>query len=109
MFGSLLGTTNETWCSNKENTIIYLSTEKYNTMWQVFTVYTTPKDTEYLTTNFASEEKYLSFLNECKNRSIYDFGTTFKESDSILTLSTCAKNDNYRVVIQAKLIKKDIR
>lgn len=109
MFGSLLGTTNETWCSNKENTVIYLSTEKYNTMWQVFAVYTTPKDTEYLTTNFASDEEYLSFLNECKNRSIYDFGTTFKETDSILTLSTCAKNDSYRVVIQAKLIKKDIR
>lgn len=109
MFGSLLGVTNTSWCSNRNNTVIYLSTEKYNTMWQVFSVYTTPKETNYLTTSFANDESYLNFLNECKSRSIYDFGTIFSANDSILTLSTCAKDDNYRVVIQAKLIKKDIR
>ena len=33
---------------------------------------------------------------------IKDFGIDVSEKDSILTLSTCANNNKYRVVIHAK-------
>ena len=109
MFGSLLGTTNKNWCSNRDNTIVHLSTPKYNTMWQIFSIYTIEKEAEYLTTYFETEEIYSSFLNNMKDRSIFNFNCNVDNNDRILTLSTCAKDDKYRVVIQAKLIKRELR
>lgn len=109
MFSTLLNTLNNPWCSNKNNTVIYLSTPKYNTMWQVFSVYTIDKNAEYLTTYFDTDDVYLSFLNNMRDRSVYKFNTELNSKDRILTLSTCAKDDNNRVVVQAKLIKLEIR
>ena len=109
MFGSLLGTLNSSWYQNRDNTILYLSTEKYNTIWQVFSVYTIDKNAEYLTTYFIDDNSYTNFLNTMKGRSVYDFSAEVNSKDRILTLSTCAANDNYRVVVQAKLIRRDIR
>lgn len=42
------------------------------------------------------------------NRSAYNFNTSVSENDNILTLSTCY-NDNEKVVLHAKLIKKETR
>ena len=42
------------------------------------------------------------------NRSSYNFDTSVSENDNILTLSTCY-NDNEKVVLHAKLIKKETR
>lgn len=109
MFSTLLNTLNRSWCANKNNTVIYLSTPKYNTMWQVFSVYTIDKNAEYLTTYFDNDDTYMSFLNNMRDRSIYKFNTELNSKDRILTLSTCAKDDNNRVVVQAKLIKLEIR
>lgn len=109
MFGSLLLTLNKSWYENKDNTVIHLSTPKYNTIWQVFSVYQIEKESEYLTTYFDTDDMYLIFLNKMKDRSIYKFNCELDSKDSILTLSTCAKNDNNRVIIHAKLIKREIR
>ena len=40
------------------------------------------------------------------NRSIYNFKTNLNENDKILTLSTCY-NDDDKIVLQAKLIKRE--
>ena len=109
MFGSLLNTLNSNWYENRDNTIIYLSTPKYNTMWQVFSIYTIDKEAKYLTTYFETDDDYISFLDTMKSRSIHEFNCEVDSKDSILTLSTCANNDDYRVVVQAKLIKREIR
>ena len=42
------------------------------------------------------------------DRSVYNFDTTVSEADNILTLSTCY-NDDEKVVLHAKLIKKETR
>ena len=42
------------------------------------------------------------------NRSIHNFNTNITESDRILTLSTCY-NDDDKVVLHAKLIKKETK
>ena len=57
----------------------------------------------YTKRNFASNQEYQEFLNKIKGRSKKDFGINLSVSDKIMTLSTCASNDNYRVVLHAVL------
>lgn len=109
MFGSLKNILNSSWYTNKENHIIRLSTPTENTMWQVFSVYTVPKESYYITPSFNTEEEYLEFLNTIKSRSEVDFSGTVNTSDKVLTLSTCKDNYGNRIVMHAKLIKKETR
>lgn len=109
MFGSLKNILNSSWYTNKNNHIIRLSTPTENTMWQVFSVYTIPKESYYITPSFNSNEAYLEFLNTIKSRSEVDFSGTVNTNDKILTLSTCKDNFGNRVVMHAKLIKRETR
>ena len=106
MFGSLKNVTENSWYNDTNNHIVKVSTEYQNTLWQVFSVYIIPKTSDYLETNFNDNEKYIEFLNMLKERSKYNFDVTLNESDKILTLSTCYKQ-NDRVVLHAKLIKME--
>lgn len=105
MFGSLSKVLKSSWYNNKDNHIIRLSTEKENTLWQIFSVYKIPEESYYITTEFNSDSDYEQFLNVIKNRSIYNFNTNLNINDKILTLSTCY-SDTERTVVHAKLIKK---
>ena len=109
MFGSLKNILNSSWYTNKDNYIIRLSTPTENTMWQVFSVYTIPKESYYITPSFNSSESYGEFLNTMKSRSEVDFSAEVNTNDKVLTLSTCKDNFGNRVVMHAKLIKKEIR
>ncbi len=109
MFGSLKNILNSSWYNDKNNYIIRLSTPTENTMWQVFSVYTIEKESYYITTSFSSDTSYNEFLNTMKNRSEVNFSATVNTNDKILTLSTCKDNFGSRVVMHAKLIKKEIR
>ena len=109
MFGSLKNILKSSWYTNKNNYIIRLSTPKENTMWQVFSVYTIPKESYYITTTFNNNEEYQEFLDTIKNRSEVNFSGTVNTNDKILTLSTCKDNFGNRIVMHAKLIKKEIR
>ena len=109
MFGSLKNILNSSWYTNKDNYIIRLSTPTENTMWQVFSVYTIPKESYYITPGFNSSESYGEFLNTMKSRSEVEFSAEVNTNDKILTLSTCKDNFGNRVVMHAKLIKKEIR
>ena len=109
MFGSLKNILDSSWYTNKNNHIIRLSTTTENTMWQVFSVYTIPKESYYITPSFNSNEAYLEFLNTIKSRSEVDFSGTVNTNDKILTLSTCKDNFGNRVVMHAKLIKRESR
>ena len=109
MFGSLKNILESSWYTNKENHIIRLSTPTENTMWQVFSVYTIPKESYYITPSFNSDEAYGEFLNTMKSRSEVDFSAEVNTNDKILTLSTCKDNFGNRVVMHAKLIKRETR
>ncbi len=109
MFGSLKNILNSSWYTNKNNHIIRLSTPTENTMWQVFSVYTIPKESYYITPSFNSNEAYQEFLNTMKSRSEVEFSAEVNTNDKILTLSTCKDNFGNRVVMHAKLIKKELR
>ena len=109
MFGSLKNILESSWYTNKNNHIIRLSTPTENTMWQVFSVYTIPKESYYITPSFNSTEAYREFLNTMKIRSEVEFSAEVNTNDKILTLSTCKDNFGNRVVMHAKLIKKESR
>ena len=109
MFGSLKNILNSSWYTNKENHIIRLSTPTENTMWQVFSVYTIPKESYYITPNFSTEQAYAQFLNTIKGRSEVTFSGTVNTKDKVLTLSTCKDNNGNRIVMHARLIKKETR
>ena len=108
MFGTLKKVLNNGWLNNVNNHVIKISTEKENSLWQVFSVYHIPTTSDYLQTDFSSDTEYLDFLNMLLNRSAYSFNTSVNSNDNILTLSTCYNNSD-KMVVHAKLIKKDIR
>ncbi len=108
MFGSLHNVLTSNWYNNKNNHVIRLSTQTENTMWQIFSVYKVPMETYYLTTDFTSSSEYSDFLKTIKDRSVHSFGVSVSSSDKILTLSTCS-NNNKRVVVHAKLIKRSYK
>lgn len=109
MFGSLKNILNNSWYTNKENHVIRLSTPTENTMWQVFSVYAIAKESYYITPSFSTTESYQEFLNTIKGRSEVDFSGTVSIGDKVLTLSTCKDNFGNRIVMHAKLIKKETR
>ncbi|MEG0977059.1 MAG: class B sortase [Bacilli bacterium] len=109
MFGTLKKILNNSWQENKDNQVIKISTPYENTSWQVFSVYSIPVESYYLQTNFNNNEEYLDFLKTINERSLHKYDVSLNEMDKILTLSTCLNDVNSRVVLHAKLIKKEIR
>ncbi len=108
MFGSLRNILENNWYNTASNHTVTLSTPTENTLWQVFSVYAIDSETYYLISKFGTEESHQKWLNEMLKRSQFDFKTTVSTKDKVLTLSTC-KNGNRRVVLHAKLIKRQAR
>ncbi len=108
MFGTLRDILESSWVNNKDNYIIKISTEKENTLWQIFSAYHIPTTSDYLQIDFKDDDEFQDFVNKLKNRSAYNFDTTVSKSDKILTLSTCYSNQE-KMVIHAKLIKKETK
>ena len=106
MFGSLRTVLTKNWLSNTNNYVIKISTETENSLWQIFSTYHIPTTSDYLQTNFDSDNEYQEFLNIIKDRSSYNFNTSVNNNDNILTLSTCYSNSD-KMVVHAKLIKKE--
>ena len=109
MFGSLKNILNSDWYSDKDNYVVKLSTPTENTLWQVFSVYTIEAESYYIRTEFHSSSEFLDFITTLKSRSQVEFSASVNESDKILTLSTCQDNYGHRVVMHAKLIKREYR
>jgi len=103
MFGTLKNILKEEWYNNNENHIIDFITENEEQKYQVFSVYKIESEDYYINTEF-KENEFEKFADTLKNRSIKDFGVEISEEDSILTLSTCAESNKYRVVLHAKRI-----
>ncbi|MDD6879454.1 MAG: class B sortase [bacterium] len=108
MFGSLKNILKSNWYENSNNYVVKMSTENENSLWQVFSVYHIPTTTDYIQVNFMSDSEYQALLDKLIKRSAYNFNTSISSNDKILTLSTCY-NDKERVVMHAKLIKKEVK
>ena len=100
MFGSLKDVIKPKWYNNEENKYITLITEKENSIYEIFSVYQIEREDYYIKTDFNKIE-FKEFIKTLKKRSLKDFKTEVNEDSNILTLSTCANNDKYRVVLHA--------
>ena len=109
VFGSLKNTLTKTWQANKENYVIWLTTEKENLVFQIFSIYTIASENYYIETDFSSSADKEKWLNTMKERNTTSFDTSVNTNDKILTLSTCQNNNGGRIVVQAKLIKRQSR
>ena len=105
MFGTLKNILTEEWQNNEQNYIISFITENRKQEYQVFSIYKIKAEDYYITTNFDTDNEFEKFITTIKSRSVKDFDVTVSTKDNILTLSTCADNNNYRVVLHAKLVK----
>lgn len=108
MFGSLKNILSSGWLNNTNNYVVKLSSETENTLWQVFSVYHIPTTSDYIKVHFSSNEEFTKWAKMLLDRSAHNFNTSINENDQVLTLSTCY-NDKEKVVLHAKLIKKETR
>ncbi len=87
---------------------IALMTLYDNTVWEIFSFYSTPTSFNYIKANFESKEKKAEFIEEIQSKSFYSSDLEVTADDKILTLSTCTnEEDNTRFVVHAKL--KDLK
>lgn len=107
MFGTLKNVLNEEWKEVEENRFITFITEQEGYIYEVFSVYQIEAEDYYMTTNFKNNQEFLKFANTLKSRSKYNFDVDIKEKDSILTLSTCANNNKYRLIVHSVRVKKN--
>lgn len=105
MFGTLKNILTDEWQNNQDNFIIPFITENEKSEYQVFSIYRIEKEDYYITTNFRTDDEFNDLINEIKSRSMKDFGVDITVEDNILTLSTCANDNKYRVVLHSKKIK----
>src|SRR5690625_2000525 len=87
MFNSLTNYLDEDFFKNHK-------TINYDTMYgsydaEVFAVYYTTTDFDYIQTDFASDEDYAAFLNEVEQKSEIQADFDVNADDEIVTLSTC--------------------
>ena len=106
IFGTLKNILTEDWQNNTDNFIIPFITENEKSEYQVFSVYRIEKEEYYITTNFETTNEFQKFIDTIKTRSVKNFGVNVTTNDNILTLSTCADNNKYRVVLHSKKLQK---
>lgn len=76
---------------------------------EIFAVYPTLTDFNYIETRFDSGEEYSHLIDEIKDRSKFTADVDIAEDDQIITLSTCdymLDEDHGRLVVHAKLTEK---
>ena len=107
MFGSLKEALKADFFDKKENRIIEIIDVDNNVQhYEIFSIYSITKEEYYITTDFATNEEYMEFLDTIKVRSIKRFESDLSNTDTILTLSTCngVSGTSRRLVVHAKLI-----
>ena len=104
MFGTLKNVLSEDWQNNKDNLQITFVTERKEYLYQVFSTYSIKPEEYYIKTDFESNDEYIEFLNELKERSNHDYKVDISPNDTILTLSSCVGDGSKRVVLHAKKI-----
>ncbi len=106
VFGSLNKVLTKSWQNNKDNYIIWLSTKTENLVWQIFSVYTIEAESYYIKANFENDVEKEKWIKTMKERNQAPQSADVSVNDYFLTLSTCKNNFNTRIVVQAKLIKR---
>lgn len=92
----------------KNNPYIYFSTNTEDLVWQVFAVFYTDVNFNYIQPD-PSDAEFMKIVEEAKAKSEYIIDVPVTKDDKILTLSTCTglfkqPKENYRMAVMAKLL-----
>lgn len=102
MFSELIEYTQESVFNNR---LITITTLDGIYTFEVFSVYNSSKDYNYIRTSFSSDSDFINFVEKCRSLSLFDKDMEFTKDDIMLTLSTCTvQRDDRRWAIHAKLI-----
>ncbi len=100
----------------KESPIIEYSTLYETYYFKIFAAFVTNSDTKdddnymfnVMTTDFGTDEKFTSFVDEAKKRSIINTGVSVQADDKLITLVTCTYDfDDARLVIMGRLLREN--
>ena len=93
----------------RENPTFYYDTPNESYEAEVFSVYRTTTDFNYIQTDFNSSESYGDLLKSIQNKSLYKTATSINKDEEIITLSVCDYDIDPvegRFVVHAKLNKR---
>ena len=108
LFGTLKKVLESTWQEDMNNYVIYFSTPKENRLYLIFSIYTIDSETYYITPDFISKTDKQKWIDTMVARNTSKIKTEVDVNDKFLTLSTCQNHHGGRIVVHAKLIKKQI-
>ena len=108
MFHTLRNIHTEEYLNNNKNHYIYISTPKYNYVFEIFSAYYLSPTDDYIKVSFIDENEYADWLKMISERSVQDYGVKATKEDKILTLSSCWSSYE-RMAVHAKLIKTQVR
>lgn len=97
-----------------EDFLMEHTTFDYDTLYEsyeaeIFSVYNTLTDFNYIETDFESDEEYGELLQKMQEKSRFETDVEVNPDDLIITLSTCdyeLDDNDGRLVVHAKLVKK---
>lgn len=78
-----------------DNKYIYLSSEKEEKIYEIFSVYIETSDFSYMNINFINDEEFLYHIKRLKNKSMYEIDVDLTKEEEIIILQTCSNNKNY--------------
>lgn len=104
MFSALNTTLEASWYQQLENQFINFNTISKNTIWEIFSIYKIASRNVSNPISFSSDEKFMSYIDSIKQKSVYPFDVTVTPNDKMLTLYTCGNNTSYRIIVHAKLV-----
>jgi len=108
MFGSLHNILKNKNYTKEENQTFKFITEDGTYIYKLFSVYTVEAEDYYITTDFNSNNEWSNYIKTMKSRSIYNFKVDVKNSDTIITLSTCQGYEgDKRLVVQAVRVNEE--
>ena len=103
MFSTMTNILNNNWYDTEENKYVtFITKNNEEITYEVFSVYQIKVEDYYIKTQFSNDEEYETFLHTLKSRSVKNYNVDLTAKDQILTLSTCGKENKYRVVLHAK-------
>ena len=106
MFHQLDNFLKESFFMNNGKIVVYTLDGMYT--YQIFSIYETDKYYPYITTYFASDEKFIEFAETAEKSSIYrKEDVVFNAESKILTLSTCNNRfSDGRLAVHAVMVEK---
>lgn len=102
MFQNLMKFKDEEFWNNNKKIILTIDGKEYE--YEIFSAYVNDANNVEFKFDFRNDDEYLKYIEEIKEKSIFNRDTDIISNDRIVTLSTCSyENDDARMVIHGRL------